>query len=144
MKKIRLDFNPIVKGSIVNTLYQDVSLITVNGGGGMGGTYEEIRCKILNHKTVDLGFLLVKDVISNEMIEINPRYIGTIKEINLTEVYFKHNNSNFPSGKRTYWFSHKIGTRLELCDEDDRQYPSITESMKDSNYKLKTVCTFDN
>ena len=49
MKKIRLDFSPVT--SVTNILYKGVDIISVNGGGGMGGSREEIFCTIVSDKT---------------------------------------------------------------------------------------------
>ena len=136
MIKIKLDFSPIVR--VVNTLYKDLSIITVNGGGGMGGSQEEIICSIINRKTID-GYMLVREIITNEMVEINPLYVGTIRKVNLTKVYFEHRNPNFPSGKRTYWFTHSTDTEIEFTKDENNI--SIENSKKSSFLNLKHIKT---
>ena len=138
MKKIRLDFSPVT--SVTNILYKGVDIISVNGGGGMGGSREEIFCTIVSDKT-EYGFMVVKDIITNELIEINPRYIGTIRRTNVTKVYFEHGNNNFPSGKKTEWFTHKVNTEIELCSNS--KYPSVEQGMKDESLNLKLIHTDD-
>jgi len=145
--KMRLDFGSV--DSITNTLYKDVLVIVVNGGGGMGGSREVIRCRIISPKT-DKGFMVVQDIITDEIVDINPRFIGTIRTVNVTKVYFEHHNSNFPSGKRTYWFTHKVNTEIELCKDEwflnngERiRYPSIDQGKNDDQLKLELIRTDD-
>jgi hypothetical protein len=140
MKKIGLDFGSVTL--ITNTLYEGVDVIRVNGGGGMGGSREDIMCRIVSEKT-DIGFMIVQDIITNELIEINPRYIGTIRRTNVTKVYFEHNNPNFPSGKRTEWFTHKVNTKIELCKDNGERikYPSVEQGERDESLNLKLVHT---
>lgn len=139
MKKIRLNFSPIIK--IENTLFRDVSSIIVNGGGGMGGSREEIFCEEIIIPKDDLGFMVIKEIRTNEVVKINPTYIGTIRKINVTKVYFEHQNSNFPSGKRTEWFTHRVNTKVEFVRNDGYTIPSVEEGGKDETLKLKLIHT---
>ena len=145
--KLRLDFGSV--DSVTNTLYKDVLVIVVNGGGGMGGSREEIRCKMVS-LTTDIGLMVVQDIITDEIIQINPRFIGTMRTVNVTKVYFTHKNSNFPSGKRTYWFTHRVNTEIELCKDEwflnngERiRYPSIDQGKNDNQLKLELIRTDD-
>ena len=140
MKTIRLDFSPVTR--VVNTLYPDISVIIVNGGG-LGGSREEILCRVISEKT-DIGFMVVQDIITNELIEINPRYIGTIRKTNVTKVYIEHNNTNFPSGKRIQWYSHRVNTEIEFHKDEfinGERYPSVEQGMKDESLNLKLIHT---
>ena len=135
---MKLDFGSV--DSVTNTLYKDVLVIVVNGGGGMGGSREEIRCNMVS-STTDIGLMVVQDIITDEIIQINPRFIGTMRTVNVTKVYFEHHNTNFPSGKRTYWFTHRVNTEIELCK--DEKYPSIEQGKNDSQLKLELIRTDD-
>lgn len=123
----------------MNTLYKDVSVIVVNDGGGMGGSYEVIRGKIVS-LTTDIGFMVVQDIITDEIIQINSRFIGTMRTVNVTKVHFEHHNTNFPSGKRTYWFTHRVNTEIELCSEGNF---STEQGKKDSQLNLELIYTDD-
>jgi len=116
MKKVNLDFSPIYENSIVNTLFPNISEIVVNGGGGLGGSRETIRGKIIIEKD-NMGFMVVEETISQETVKINPRYVGTIRTINMTSVYFEHNNANFPSGYIRDWYTHKVGTEIQFVSK---------------------------
>ena len=117
--KLRIDFSPIYPTTVKNTLHKDVMSIRVNGGGGMGGSCETIRCTLLDVKSGELGFMKVQEIISGEVVTINPRYIGTIRNINMTELYFEHRNPHFPSGKRTEWLTHPTDTELTFVATND-------------------------
>jgi len=138
MKKIRIDFGCVTK--VDNTSFKDVSKIIVNGGGGMGGSREEILGEIITRSN-DLGFMEVKDIMSNEIIEIHPRYIGTIRKTNMTKLYFEHKNSNFPSGKRTEWYTHRVGTEIGFYTNND--YPPYSVVQKDESLNIKHIHTDD-
>ena len=142
MKKFKgsISFSPVIRGSEGIMLYKNISIITLNGGGGMGGSREIIRGEIINWKTVDLGFILIKEVITGEFIDLNPLYVGSIRKRNVTEFTFLHNNSNFPSGKQTHWFTHHINTEIELF-VDDRSYPSIEGLWNNSELRLELIMT---
>jgi len=141
---MRLDFGSV--DSITNTLYKDVLVIVVNGGGGMGGSREEIRCNMVS-SIDDLGFMVVQDIITDEIIQINPRFIGTMRTVNVTKVYFEHHNTNFPSGKRKYWFTHRVNTEVEFHKDSDsingQKYPSLETGKKDSYLNLEHIQTDD-
>jgi hypothetical protein len=115
MKKLnfRIDFSPIKVQTIKNILHKDIMVIVVNYNGGMGGGTETIYCKLFNIKN-ELGFMTVKDAISGEVIEINPRYVSTIKKANITELYYEHDNSNYTSKKRTEWYVHSTDSEVEF------------------------------
>jgi hypothetical protein len=140
MKKIKLNFSTI--RTIENTLYKNVSRIIINGGGGMGGSREEIRGKIVSYKTEPHGFMVVQDIITDELIEINPKFIGSISKINVTKLYFEHDNSNFPSGRRTEFFSHRINTEIEFT-KDDGIGERMEKSQKDFSLNLNLFHTDD-
>lgn len=112
MRQMKVQFSPI--NSITNTLYKDVFKITVNGGGGIGGTHEVIIGKILERKDM---FYIVEELITGDKVQIFTNYIGTIRPINVTKVFFTHSNTNFPSGKRTEWYSHRPDTEIEYVKD---------------------------
>ena len=137
MKKLRVDFGGVIK--VENTLFKDVSVIIVNGGGGMGGSREEIYCEEIITPKDDLGFMVVKEVRTNEVIKINPKFIGTIRKVNMTKVHFTHTNSNFPSGKRTEWYSHRVNTEVEFVSNEGYPSPKIFE--RSDELTLKNIHT---
>jgi hypothetical protein len=139
MKTLRIDFSPVIISSIVVSLFKDVSKYIINEAGGMGGTRREIIGKEIG-KT-DLGFLLIEKTIDEQTIEINPRYISTIEHMNITSVFFRHENSNFPSGSRKEWYSHNRGTEIDFVGGDNRRYPTAKDVERDNELNLIHIYT---
>jgi len=131
---IRIEFSPIKDVTVFTSLQEERSLITLNIG-------EDIIGQILNMKTVDLGFILVRETISQQMTQINPRYIRTIGKVNVTKLDFEHNNKHFPSGRRTVWYSHR--TETELIFHDKGQHSSVYECEKFVFLGLKELLVDD-
>jgi hypothetical protein len=119
MKKLNynLDFSPIYFNTIKTKLHKNVSVIIINGGGGMGGSRETIYGTIKN-KCNDMGMVVITETISGNEVIINPRYIGTIRTTNISSVYCEHGNNNYPSKKRTVWVLHPIDTELNVYKDN--------------------------
>jgi hypothetical protein len=141
MKRIRINFSPIINTSVVNDRYEDVLKIAINEGGGIGGA----RREIIGHEVgrTDLGFLIIKKIIDEQLIKVNPRYISTIETINITSVFFRHENSNFPSGKRKEWYSHNIETEIDFIGGDNNGYPTPKDAERDHELNLIHIYTED-
>ena len=133
MKKLTINFGGI--RTVENTLFKNVSVIVVNGGGGMGGSREKIYCEVLYTK--ENGFVVVREVMTGEELEINSKYIGTIRKVNITKVYFTHTNSNFPSGKITEWYSHRVNTEVDFVSKEGYVTPEMFG--KNEEYNLEEI-----
>ena len=118
----KIGFSPIVEGSVKTKLYENVKVITVNGGGGMGGSREHVYCEEITEKD-DLGFIKVVNLIDNVQYSINPRYISKIKTVNVSVLTFKHENTNFKGDSRTEIYSHSTELKPNFtigCGETTR------------------------
>lgn len=119
--------SPIIESSIKHTLFKNVKLIGVSK---INDIYRELYCEIIPNIPTNFGFLFVRNVVTNETIEINPSYIVIIKNVNVTKIDFKHTNDNFKSGKVTVYYSHKDSTELEM---------STHHVNKVSEYNIKQI-----
>lgn len=81
------------------------------------------------------GNRLFRDVLNNGNIEINPDYIVTVRQINVTKVIFEHENSNYPTKKMMKIFEHDIGTEVEFINVGGYTTPS--------NINLKEIVKYD-
>jgi hypothetical protein len=134
-KKVELhpDMSPVHKVDIER--HEELSHIVINEGGGMGGSRREILGIILSGKSPN-GFMDVKEKITDKRLEINPRFVSVISKVNLTKIVMHHTNSNFPSGKRTLWLSHAVGTIIDMNNDGNM---SMKEALLSHKLDIKIV-----
>lgn len=134
--------SPIIEDSIKHKLIKDVNLIYVRSIRSIKPERSIFYCEIITRKTVELGFVFIKDIITGKFYEINPKHIVHIEKVNVTKIDFSHNNRNFKSGKCTVFYRHNINTELEMSVEyvnDETDYDPMYELKKihDNHYLLK-------
>jgi hypothetical protein len=99
----------------VSTILEEIGsrqLVTLNGGGGMGGS-KITYCGIMESED-SKGFIHFRLTESKRVIEMNRRYIGAIEHIKLYKRTHEHQNSNYESNFMIDYFVAKGFAKLEL------------------------------